>query len=90
MDDAVMTQCFVLSPVLITVTRIPDERFLSYEFLLPFTTVPRTARTTFIETGHGELDGRLGGLVRGSVPELDDIGSEHLLYLVDTYQMNLH
>ena len=41
-DDAVMTQCFDLSPVLMTVTRMPDDRFFSYEFLLPFVMVPRT------------------------------------------------
>ena len=35
-DVAVMTQCFDLSPVLMTVTRMPDERFFSNDVRLVF------------------------------------------------------
>ena len=35
-DDAVMTQCFDLSPVLMTVTRMPDERFFSNDVRFVF------------------------------------------------------
>ena len=87
-DVAVMTQCFVLSPVLMTVTRMPDERFFSNEVRLVFhgSTDPVWSR---FSAGQWKSFDWLRS-VRGSVPEKDDIWWVHLLYLVGTYQMNSH